>query len=371
MTTTLSETQQPNLVFDENSGDYDFEQYLGLEWDNDNNSKIVKEKWINVNTNKHIIIKRTTKYSKSVYDRKQLRHFGKVKKDDNITTLGEDVFMEWNPHLFKGKNSHIVDNYVKDYLANVNKVFPEKLIINNDIQLNNKPTILPSGKTWWDIEPEEIKEMVKSKNENEKTDNDVERINRVEKEKYTYIPAQYYIDTTMIDFVNKFKKVRNKPGLLWNNSKFEKEQSSKENEPSVVFNTLGLNNNDNDGKFVPAHRRRNFKSKVSNVDSSSETFIPIHLRKMIDGIKYSIKLYNFNSLEGIEPKDILDWVREYNVDGYIKVTIPKSRKTGKICSFLFLNFKNENDKTLAFKILSKNKLKFNHSIISVEDTSTR
>ena len=370
MTTTLSETQQPNLVFDENSGEYEFKEYLGLEWDNDNNSKIVKEKWVNVNTNEDKIIKRTVKYSKAVYDRKHLKKYGNVKKDDNITTLGEDVFMEWNPHLFKGKNSHIVDNYVKDYLVNVNKVFPEKLIINNDIQLNNKPTILPNGKTWWDIEPEEIKEMVKSKNQNEETDNNVETINRVEKEKYTYLPVQYYIDTTMINFVNKFKKVRNKPGLLWNNSKFDKEkQSSNEPELSMITNTPGTS--DNNGKFVPAHRRRNFKSKTSNMDSSSDTFVPIHLRKMIDGIKYSIKLYNFNSLEGIEPKDILDWVREYNVDGYIKVTMPKSRKTGKICSFLFLNFKNENDKTLAFKILSQNKLKFNHSIISVEDTSTK
>lgn len=367
--TTLSERQKPDIDFDEKSREYEFKEYLGLEWDNDNNSKIVKEKWINVITNEYKIIKRTVKYSKAEYNRKLLQPYGNAKKDTNITTLGEDVFMEWNPHLFKGKNSHIVDNYVKDYLSNVNKVFSEKLIINNDIQLNNKPTILPNGKTWWDIGPEEIKEIKTVKNKEKETNNNVETINRVEKEKYTYLPAQYYIDTTMIDFVNKFKKVKNKPGLLWNNSRFDEEKQSSNKPELLITNTPGTS--DNNGKFIPAHRRKNFKSKASNVDTSSGTFVPIHLRKMIDDIKYSIKLYNFNSLEGIEPKDILDWVRGYDVEGYIKVTMPKSRKTGKICSFVFLNFKNENDKTMAFQILSRNKLKFNHSIISVEDTSTK
>jgi hypothetical protein len=363
---TLSETLIP--PFDEKSGDYEFKEYLSNEWDSDNYSRIIKEKWINVNTHEPKIIKRKLTYSKVIYDRLHLKHYGNENKNKNITTLGEDVFMEWGPHLFKGKNSHIVDNYVKDYLNNIYKVFPEKLIINNDIQLNNNITYLPNGKTWWDINPNEINEL-EIKNLENLNDN-VKNNDNINKEKYSYFPEQYYIDTTMIDFVNKFKKIQNTPNLLWN--KDIKEDRIDNNElissSSSLINTTS--NGDNDGKFIPAHRRTNFRSKANNFDSTEVSYVPLHLRKNNDSIKYSIKLYNFNNLNGVESIDILEWVREYDICGYIKITIPKNRKTGKLSSFVFLNFKNEDDKNMAFQILTKNRLKYCHSIISVEDTST-
>jgi len=361
---TLSETLTP--PFDEKSGDYEFKEYLSNEWDNDNYSRIIKEKWINVNTHEPKIIRRTLKYSKTIYDRQHLERYGNEKKNKNVTTLGEDVFMEWSPHLFKGKNSHIVDNYVKDYLNNIYKVFPEKLIINNDIQLNNNITYLPNGKTWWDINSNEIKELKKGNLED--LNDNVKTNDSINKEKYSYSPEQNYIDTTMIDFVNKFKKIQNKPNLIWNKNINEERKDNNELISSSLINTTS--DGDYDGKFIPAHRRTNFRSKANNFDSTEGSYVPLHLRKNTDSIKYSIKLYNFNSLDGIEPKDILDWVREYDVSGYIKITIPKNRKTGKMCSFVFLNFKNENDKNMAFQILTKNRLKYYHSIISVEDTST-
>lgn len=111
----------------------------------------------------------------------------------------------------------------------------------------------------------------------------------------------------------------------------------------------------------------------SNNNGSNNTnngsFLAPHLRHGSDVIKYSIKLYDFASLDGIEPKDILDWIRDYNIMGYIKITIPKSRRTGRVCTFAFLNFKNEMDKTNALQILKGERLKFNHSIVSVEDAS--
>jgi hypothetical protein len=352
MTTTHKEKSIP---FDEFSGQFKFKGHLSVDWDHEKKRKIIKEQWIDVDTQEDKIVSRTITYPDGMYQRQQLPRFGSSSKaDKGVTTLGEEVFMEWSPHLFKGKNSHYVDNYVKEYTDNISKGFPEKLIINNEIQPNAHYKTLPEGKTWWD---------------NEEGDEII-----VKKE--VFHPTQYYIDTYMIDYVNKHKNIRKRPGPLWKYSpnKFmgdesdEKEISSTNimlEKPSFIGNT---------NAFVPLHRRRNYRSRFGNNTEGSDTnkgsFVAPHLRRGGDMVKHSIKLYDFASLDGIDPKDILDWVREYNVMGYIKITIPKSRRTGKVCTFAFLNFKNELDKTNALQILSGTRLKFNHSIVSVEDASS-
>jgi hypothetical protein len=356
MTTTQKEKSIP---FDEKSGRFEFKGHLSVDWDHEKKLKIVKEQWMDVDTQEDKIVSRTITYPDGMYQRQQLPRFGNSSKvNKGVTTLGEEVFMEWSPHLFRGKNSHYVDNYIKEYTDNISKGFPDKLVINNEIQPDGHYKTLPDGKTWWDNEEgDEI--MVK---------------------KEVFHPTQYYIDTYMIDYVNKHKKVRKRPGPLWKYSpnKFigddnvEKDTTPNSNQevekaPSFVSNS---------NTFVPLHRRRNFRSKYSDNTNdsndnskSSGSFIAPHLRRGGDTVKYSIKLYDFASLDGIEPKDILDWIREYNVMGYIKITIPKSRRTGKVCTFAFLNFKNELDKTNALKVLTGLRLKFNHSIVSVEDAS--
>lgn len=352
MTTTHKEKSIP---FDEFSGQFKFKGHLSVDWDHEKKRKIIKEQWMDVDTQKDKIVSRTITYPDGMYQRQQLPRFGSSSKaDKGVTTLGEEVFMEWSPHLFKGKNSHYVDNYVKEYTDNISKGFPEKLIINNEIQPNAHYKTLPEGKTWWDNEEGDVI-MVKQE---------------------VFHPTQYYIDTYMIDYVNKHKKIRKRPGPLWKYSpnKFmgdesdEKETSSTNimvEKPSFISNT---------NAFVPLHRRRNYRSRVGNNTEGSDTnngsFVAPHLRRGGDMVKHSIKLYDFASLDGIDPKDILDWVREYNVMGYIKITIPKSRRTGKVCTFAFLNFKNELDKSNALQILSGTRLKFNHSIVSVEDASS-
>lgn len=340
-----------SIPFDEKSGQYEFKGHLSVDWDHEKRIKIVKEKWVDVDTQEDKIVTRTFSYPKSIYKRQQLPRFGNVRKDKGVTTLGEEVFMEWSPQLFKGNNSKYVDNYVNEYTNNINKHFADKLVINNDIQPNSYKT-LPEGKTWWDSASED--EILVNKK--------------------VFNPPQYYIDTYMIDYVNKYKKIRNHPPLLWKNSPntfIGDNITEKENKTvSPVSHPTFMGNSN---AFIPLHRRRNFRSKyandATNNTSGSGSFLAPHLRRGNDVVKYSIKLFNFASLDGIEPKDILDWIREYNIMGYIKITIPKSRRTGRVCTFAFLNFKNEGDKTNALQILMGKRLKFNHSIVSVEDAS--
>ena len=346
--------KEKSISFDENSNKYEFKGNISVDWDHEKCLKIVKEQWFDLETQEDKVVTRTFKYPSNMYKRQQLKQFGNIKTDKGVTTLGEEVFMEWSPHLFKGKNSHYVDNYVKKYTTNINRCFPDKLIINNDIQPNSHYKTLPDGKTWWDNqEGDEI--MVK---------------------KDVYHPTQYYIDTYMIDYVNKHKKVKKHPDKLWrfSDNTFVGDDNI-DKEKSIPTNlVLTPSFSGNSSSFIPLHRRKNFRSKYNNSntgdnDNKGGSFLAPHLRRGDDMVKHSIKLFNFASLDGIEPKDILDWIREYNVMGYIKITIPKSRRTGRVCSFAFLNFKNELDKVNALKILSGLRLKFNHSIVSVEDAS--
>jgi len=352
MTTTQKEKSIP---FNEFSRQFEFKGHLSVDWDHEKKRKIIKEQWMDVDTQEDKIVSRTITYPDGMYQRQQLPRFGSSSKTDKgVTTLGEEVFMEWSPHLFKGKNSHYVDNYVKEYTDNTSKGFPEKLIINNEIQPNGHYKKLPEGKTWWDNEEgDEI--MVKQE---------------------VFHPTQYYIDTYMIDYVNKHKNIRKRPGPLWKYSpnKFIGDENKEKETSSTNIMVEIPSYNGKSNAFVPLHRRRNYQSRFGNNTEGSDTnngsFVAPHLRRGGDMVKHSIKLYDFASLDGIDPKDILDWVREYNVIGYIKITIPKSRRTGKVCTFAFLNFKNELDKSNALQILSGIRLKFNHSIVSVEDASS-
>lgn len=349
---STSQKIEKSIEFDEKSAKFEFKGHISVEWDHENHIKIVKELWVDVETLNDKFVTRTFTYPSNIYQRQQLQRFGNKKIDKGVTTLGEEVFMEWSPHLFKGKNSHYVDNYVNEYNTNIGKIFSEKLIINNEIQPDYYKT-LHEGKTWWD---------------NEKED-------EIKVKKDVYHPTPYYIDTYMIDYVNKHKQIMKRPNPIWKYSpnKFIGDDSNEKDTytttnpvatPSFVGNT---------NTFIPLHRRRNFRSKYNDDtntnDNSNGSFLAPHLRRGGDSIKFSIKLYNFASLDGIEPKDILEWVREYNIIGYIKITIPKSRRTGRVCTFAFLNFKNELDKNNALNILMENRLKFNHSIVSVEDAS--
>ena len=351
----ITTQKEKSIPFDEFSRQFEFKGHLSVDWDHEKKLKIIKEQWMDVDTQENKIVSRTITYPDGMYQRQQLPRFGSSSKaDKGVTTLGEEVFMEWSPHLFKGKNSHYVDNYVKEYTDNTSKGFPEKLIINNEIQPNGHYKKLPEGKTWWDNE-EGDEFMVK---------------------KEVFHPTQYYIDTYMIDYVNKHKNIRKRPGPLWKYSpnKFIGDENKEKETSSTNIMVEIPSYNGKSNAFVPLHRRRNYQSRFGNNTEGSDTnngsFVAPHLRRGGDMVKHSIKLYDFASLDGIDPKDILDWVREYNVMGYIKITIPKSRRTGKVCTFAFLNFKNELDKSNALQILSGIRLKFNHSIVSVEDASS-
>ena len=353
------DTATQSIPFYEDEGDFTFNNYLDVEWDDNNNKKIIKEKWTDNTNDKTITVKRVLKYPENVYRRQRLKPFGKGANDKNLTSLGDEVFMEWTPHLFTGKNESIIDNYINDFKTNPGKKYKEKIIINNEIQSFSGLKRLPRGQTWWDV--------------NDKLINGEENPETMDMSEDTFeIPTQYYVDTEVLDLVNKLKETEKHKGLLWINQENEyqkthsqdKDNISNQDTSSATTSSMG-----NDGTFVPIHKRKNFRNRVHPGDNESGNYVPLHLRRKLEANKYSIKLYNFTNLDGVDGKDILDWVRGYDVMGYIKITIPKSRRTGKLCSFVFLNFKTENDKSQALEVLLQNKLKFNHSIISVEDAS--
>jgi len=359
------ETKCTTIKFNETDSAFEFKGYIDMKWDDTKCQKFVTEQWLYLPSNElHTVVKKYT-YPPLVYKRMHIKPYGKHSKSDKLTSIGDEVFMEWSPHLFKGVRSEFISDYVSEFINDVSKLYPEKIIINNDIQPMTK--VLPEGKTWWDINEDDLN-LVSIKLDNN--------------------PIQYYIDVDMINYVNKFKKVKAPRPLLWKNQENNFitpmlnddgsytyiNNNNNNNDKNTKINSISNNNTtvngtiSEDGKYIPLHRRKNNNTMLSS-DMNSASFVPLHLRNKSDNITFSIKLYNFSSLDGIEPCDILEWVRGYNVEGYIKVTIPKNRRTGKICSFIFLNFKSVNDKNTAMSILQNNKLKFNHSIISIEDTS--
>ena len=96
------------ILFNDRSPDWKFIDTISYRLDLGTDTEYTVEKWEHLPTKTEHKRQLTTKhYNKSVVHRRQIKPFGKMRMNEDpskFTTLGEEVFMEWNPAIFLYSN---------------------------------------------------------------------------------------------------------------------------------------------------------------------------------------------------------------------------------------------------------------------------
>ena len=96
------------ILFDNRSPDWKFIDTISYSLDISTDTEYIVEKWEHLPTKTEHRRHLTTKhYNKAVAHRRQIKPFGKMRMNEDpnkYTTLGEEVFMEWNPAVFLHSN---------------------------------------------------------------------------------------------------------------------------------------------------------------------------------------------------------------------------------------------------------------------------
>lgn len=120
------------IYFNDESPDFKFIKTIKHEFDVSNMTEYIENEWLHEPSMRNLVVNKTIKtYDKNVFMRKLIPQFGKMVGEDpsKYTTIGEEVFMEWNPLVFVGNNK--IKKYCEDRLKNPELV-REKLILNMD-----------------------------------------------------------------------------------------------------------------------------------------------------------------------------------------------------------------------------------------------
>lgn len=96
------------VLFNDRSPDWKFIDTISYRLDTGNNTEYTVEKWQHLPSNTEHKRQLTIKhYNKNVVHRRQIKPFGKMRTNEDpskYTTLGDEVFMEWNPAVFFHSN---------------------------------------------------------------------------------------------------------------------------------------------------------------------------------------------------------------------------------------------------------------------------
>jgi hypothetical protein len=92
------------VLFDDRSPDWKFLDTISYRLDIGTDTEYTVEKWEHLPSQTEHKRQLTTKhYNKAVVHRRQIKPFGKMARNEDpskFTTLGDEVFMEWNPAVF-------------------------------------------------------------------------------------------------------------------------------------------------------------------------------------------------------------------------------------------------------------------------------
>jgi hypothetical protein len=96
------------ILFNDRSPDWKFIETISYRLDVGTDTEYTVEKWEHIPSNTEHKRQLTTKhYNKAVVHRRQIKPFGRMRMNEDpskYTTLGEEVFMEWNPAVFLYSN---------------------------------------------------------------------------------------------------------------------------------------------------------------------------------------------------------------------------------------------------------------------------
>lgn len=129
------------IFFNEYCHDWKFIDVISYILDAETDTEHIIEKWEHTPTNStHMRNMSITHYKKDVIHRRQIKPFGRMKNGDSSkhTTLGEDVFIEWNPAIFFYNDK--LTNYCKR-MINKPSTIREPIILNKEIN-QSQPSMI-------------------------------------------------------------------------------------------------------------------------------------------------------------------------------------------------------------------------------------
>lgn len=330
-------------------------------------TELVEEKWYIKSLDKEIVLKRTTKYFGELAKRRQWEQYGN--NNDNSASVGEDVFMEWNPEILRNKSVlRQVEKYY--YSGGNNNNDPRDIIyFNQNISTNYVNNYLSPAIQYQDL----------IKNVNKLSDNKIKNIKTLARKTLLPIPRN--------DNQNHITK-------------------STVNHRHMKTIAQSNTSSSNDGMFVPVHLRKGYKSNrnsrnntrpgsacSTNSDKSNDSSDTKtrdtqnnHNNKRLFQVprrnqhqhqhqkRYTFVFKGLPNPDDLTNEIILNIVykhsytfREIKDPRMCSVFILKDKNTGKNKNMCLVHFKKEDVKNTVLEELLSQRITHDHVIIHVED----
>lgn len=302
------------IYFNAESPDFSFVKHIDSEYNDTECSETKREVWKYIPGNREITRTVHTKYAADIYRRMRLPAFGKAAKmpPSATTSYGDEVFMEWNPMVFftgNGKLHKILDKYKTEYETRDGYV-REKIILDSDCTKYSP--------WYW--------------------------ANNTEYEYMTYIEKNC---KTVADAPIRFRTIARQPDC--------------ETQQPVPLPT---SRSATDTQTPPATRTgglfsiNRIKQKVDGTTANRE--------RVQDEVAF--RLMKFDSLVGVKPDDIKNFLCHYGVDPnmYMRIVIPRDKETGENRNRAFVNFRSQEELDTVYNLLANRQLIFEDSVVEIQ-----
>lgn len=302
----------------------------------------VVEKWYIKPLDCFVKITRTSKYFGELAKRRQLKKFGKY--TSNYASVGEDVFIEWNPSVLGNSNIlKYANNYVKTR-ANDDLDESNVLYFNKNISQNDKNSMMCLSR---------YEDLIN--NVNEISNNKMKQIRKTNRRQLLPTP-------------------REGENLV--------QVSKKENEKMKEISSTN-NSSSQNGLFVPVHLRKGITKSHSsqnddtNNNKQSKNSKVFQVPKKQHAPRYTFVFKGLPNPEDLTQDIIKNIIydnsytyRTSNNPRACSVFILKDRNTGKQKNMCLIHFKNKELKEQVLSELQNTRITFEHVIITVEDGRT-
>lgn len=269
---------------------------------------------------------------KIVEERKLFKPFGKAVdsvQNKNITTYGEDVYIEYNPAIFIG-NSGILraDTYLKNVVAAYSK---------------NEP----------------LAEIILLKPEFDSTNTTAQNESLIEKYDWW---ADETINKKIID--NKLNNTIDKNNQQISVRELIPEALDKITIANTLIRTLQISTNRDVAATVNFRNMTQQQARFAPVKRATSD---IQIQQNLDfDDNYSIRISNFTNPDDLTSYAIRDVLNEFIGDIKYKASIPRNKETNKNKDFAFINFVTEDDMKRAFALLTAQRIFMDSAILHVE-----
>ena len=255
-------------------------------------------------------------FKSGVERRKGWVPFGDAIDNTNITTIGDDVWMEYNPDILKSnKTRNYVHRTMAEYGGN-----------NTD---NSKFTIIGCPENKFD-----------------------DTMNQ-----FGYNKKMFINDSS-----NIFCRYCN--GNHWSKNCTVKDYYKTLEEIDKKFNKTKETESNQEKKdgYIAPHLRKNKNNNQDNNVAENENR-RVNRKEVITGKEKSIRISNLPI--NITDNGLYSWLSQFNLDEY-QLHRPTDKNIGGYRDFAFINFLYRKQAERAMEILSKNRIRLSHYIVSVE-----